>query len=504
MYPLASYPQLAGELFETVQLSGAFGDSKTFVDTIPEREVTEIEARFERERADPDFDVRSFVSELFTLPEDPVTAADPSTVSMEWYIDELWGHLIRDPEEDPEWSTLLPVPNQYVIPGGRFRESYYWDTYFTATGLAVTGRIDLIDDLAANYAMLIDQYGCVPNGNRLYYASRSNPPVFCHLLDILENERGFEAIRGYLPELRREYEFWTDGTETVTDDDPAARRVVRTDLGTLNRYWDDRAVPREESYREDVALADASDRGDRRVYRDVRAACESGWDFSSRWLGASNDMTTIRTTDLLPVDLNAFCYALERKLSRWERACGDPERADRYARAAKTRRDAVEALCWDDAAGFYFDYCWSEGRRTDTWSLAAVVPLFCGLATDERAATVATNLEERFLHPGGLVTTLTESGEQWDAPNGWAPLHWMAAVGLRQYGHDRLAEVIAGRWLDLNRDVFDRNGLMLEKYDVTGGTGAGGGGEYPLQFGFGWTNGVAQALPALFYDPREN
>ena len=189
---------------------------------------------------------------------------------------------------------------------------------------------------------------------------------------------------------------------------------------------------------------------------------------------------------------------MEYKLSRWERTFGNQERAEQYAQAAERRRRAAEELCWDDEAGFYFDHCWSKGQRTETWSLAAVVPLFCRMATEEQAAAVADHLEERFLHSGGLVTTLTESGEQWDSPNGWAPLHWMAAVDLYQYGHERLAEIIAGRWLDLNRAVFDRNGLMLEKYDVTGGSGVGGG-EYPLQFGFGWTNGVALALPALFY-----
>ncbi len=497
MRSLASYPQLAGELFEAVQANGTFDDSKTFVDAVPDLTPEEIRERFERGRDGPDFDTGRFVSESFTLPEDPITSADPSRVSMERYVDALWKHLIRDPSEEREWSTLLPVPRRYVIPGGRFRESYYWDTYFTATGLAVTGRIDLVADLAENYAALVDRYGCVPNGNRIYYASRSNPPMFCHLLDILENERGTDAIRPYLPKLRREYEFWTDGAEEVTEDEPAYRRVVRTEEGVLNRYWDDRAAPREESYREDVELAEAAGREDRRLYRDVRAACESGWDFSSRWLDGG--LKTIRTTELLPVDLNALCYAMESKLARWERTFGSSENARRYARAARERRRAVDRYCWDEEAGFYFDHCWTEGERTDAWSLAAVVPLFCGMASEEQASAVAATLEERFLHPGGLVTTLTESGEQWDYPNGWAPLHWMAVIGLRRYGHDALAERIAGRWLDCNRQVFDRTGLMLEKYDVTGGSGVGGGGEYPLQYGFGWTNGVALALPATFH-----
>nr|WP_303650371.1 trehalase family glycosidase [Halalkalicoccus sp. NIPERK01] len=146
-----------------------------------------------------------------------------------------------------------------------------------------------------------------------------------------------------------------------------------------------------------------------------------------------------------PDDLNTFYYALESELSQWERAVENQKRAQQYTQAGEKRQRAVEELCWDDKAGFYFDYCWSEGQRTKTWSLAAVAPLFCGMATEDQAAAIATRLEERFLHPGGLATTLAESGEQWDYPNGWVPLHWMAVVGLYRYGHDRLAEIIAGR-----------------------------------------------------------
>ena len=37
---------------------------------------------------------------------------------------------------------------------------------------------------------------------------------------------------------------------------------------------------------------------------------------------------------------------------------------------------------------------------------------------------------------------------------------------------------------------------MTEKYDVVNPARAAGGGEYPTQDGFGWTNGVALALAA--------
>ena len=504
----SAYPQLVGRLFESAQQDRVFPDSKTLVDSVPAEEPGTIQERFateygdgsdDGEDSDGDRDVARFVHENFILPEDPVTAADPSTISMEWYIDGLWPHLIRDPIERRRGETVIPLPNRSVIPGGRFRESYYWDSYFVAEGLAVAGHVDVIEDIVENFASLIDRFGFVPNGARIYYTTRSNPPVFHRLLDLLANKRGPDVAAQYLPHLEREYEFWMDGARGMKSGG-AYRRVVGLEKGVLNRYWDDQPRPRPEAYREDVELAERVDREPESLYREVRAACESGWDFSSRWFDGEG-IETINTTDRVPVDLNALLYGTERELARWHDYVGNPETAADYRDIAEARRDVIDRYCWDDEAGFYFDYNRSHGARTDSKTLAGVVPLFCGIADQAQADAVADTLEREFLSPGGLVTTLTHSGEQWDDPNGWAPLHWMAIVGLRRYSHTGFAQQIAGRWLDLNREVFDRTGRMLEKYDVTGGkgNGAGGGGEYPLQFGFGWTNAVALALPRLFY-----
>ncbi len=477
-----------------VQRDGVFPDSKTLVDCVPAMDPDEIHERFEQEDDD---DLERFITEHFVLPEDPVTGVDSSTVSMEWYIDSLWDHLIRDPVDTRDGETIIPLPHRSVIPGGRFRETYYWDSYFVAEGLAVTDRLDLLDELAANFASLIERFGSIPNGGRVYYTSRSNPPLYHRLLDLLATQRGPEAVLEYLPALESEYEFWMDGEEDLGEGE-SHRRAVGFDDGVLNRYWDDEARPRVESYREDVELAERADRDSEKLYRDVRAACESGWDFSSRWF-AGEGIETVRTTDLIPIDLNAFLYGMEWSLAGWHERAGNDDRADEYRRRAAERRELVDRYCWNAEAGFYFDHAWVEGERTDAWTLAGAMPLFTGMASEQQAAAVASTLEERFLRPGGLVTTLTESGQQWDSPNGWAPLQWMAVVGLAGYGYERLATQIAGRWLDLNRDVFERTGRMLEKYDVTGGAGEGAGGEYPLQYGFGWTNGIALALPNLFY-----
>ncbi|HVU32823.1 MAG TPA: trehalase family glycosidase [Opitutaceae bacterium] len=148
----------------------------------------------------------------------------------------------------------------------------------------------------------------------------------------------------------------------------------------------------------------------------------------------------------------------------------------------------------DPAAGYFFDWNRTRGERSRADTLAGVLPLFVRLATPEEAAATARTIRRRFLRPGGVVTTLTVTGQQWDAPNGWAPLEWMTIRGLENYGHHALAAEIARRWLALNQAVYARTGRMMEKYDVENLHRAAGGGEYPSQDGFGWTNGVWLAL----------
>ena len=107
---------------------------------------------------------------------------------------------------------------------------------------------------------------------------------------------------------------------------------------------------------------------------------------------------------------------------------------------------------------------------------------------------MAEVIEKEFLKAGGLITTTNHTGQQWDAPNGWAPLQYMAIKGLRNYGFNKLANEIKNRWLDLNKRVFRNTKKMFEKYDVEDTSLYAGGGEYPLQDGFGWTNGIAISL----------
>ncbi len=154
--------------------------------------------------------------------------------------------------------------------------------------------------------------------------------------------------------------------------------------------------------------------------------------------------------------------------------------------------------CWDNAEGWFCDYCWTENRKSSVLSLAGMFPLFFNLANDSQTRRVAQRIESDFLKPGGVVTTLNQTGQQWDFPNGWAPLQWLTVKGLLNYGYEDLARKIAERFVALASRVYGETGKMMEKYDVCDVTKQAGGGEYPTQDGFGWTNGVVEALIDLF------
>src|SRR5262249_44692964 len=155
----------------------------------------------------------------------------------------------------PPYSSLLPLPRPFVVPGGRFREVYYWDTYFTMLGLVESGHQKLVQDLVDNFAYLIDTYGHVPNGNLTYYLSRAQPPFFFKMVGLLSADDEAKAFAQYLPELKKEYAFWMEGAEALRPGMAHRRVVAFPDGSVLNRYWDDRETARDESYREDMTLA---------------------------------------------------------------------------------------------------------------------------------------------------------------------------------------------------------------------------------------------------------
>ncbi|MCP5492785.1 MAG: trehalase [Chlamydiales bacterium] len=483
--------QIIDELLEAVQTAEVFKDAKEFVDAIPKTSPEAILKAFNEQKSAPDFDLKAFILAHYELPVDHVIEDSSAHPTMREHIDAMWSVLLRSMPQSQ--GTLIGLPHPHVVPGGRFREIYYWDSYFVAEGLMRANQLSIVMGMIENFAYLIKTYGFIPNGNRTYYLSRSQIPYFGHLLALVKDHQGMDAILPYYEALKAEYHFWMDGAEDVTEVKPRIKHCVLVDDGiVLNRFWDNENTPRPEAFSADRKIFEqAAERNQTEFYRNIRAASESGWDFSSRWLGDHKNLSTIRTCDIIPVDLNSQLHMMEALLADMSKAKGDIDASLQFDRAANVRKKAIMRYFWNEEKGFFFDYDFKAKELSKSWCLAGVQPLFVRLVTQEQSDQIAENLAHRFLQAGGLATTLQRSSQQWDLPNGWAPLQWVAVQGLLAYNHIELAKDIASHWLDLNKAVFKSSHKMLEKYNVVDASSEAAAGEYAMQEGFGWTNAVA-------------
>ena len=446
------------ELFEDVQRSRIFCDSKTFCDVISRKLLpSEILEIYRKEKTKLTFNLSSFITDYFIIPNQ--TNVTNENLTIEQHCHRLWSTLTQTIVKD-NFSTLIEVPHPFIVPGGRFKEFYYWDTYFTMLGLLRSNEIQLLNDMLDNFAYLIRTIGYIPNGNRYYYIGRSQPPYFLFMTELLGKKEKYKN------ELEIEYQFWM-----------TKRAIILDDGMILNRYYDDRSTrPRPEAFLEDTEIARKTNNTD--IYVHLRAAAESGWDFSSRWMDDETDLKTIKAAYILPVDLNCLLHYIELSLGKTVEA--------------ERRRQAIQKYMWSNELQFFTDYNFIEKKQTNRLTLAAVFPLWLHVSTPEQAQQVARQIETLFLRDGGLITTTSkQSTQQWDSPNGWAPLEYVAYRALLQTpGYEPLARTIRQRWMSLNERVFKETGKMMEKYDVVNIGEPAGGGEYKTQDGFGWSNGV--------------
>lgn len=501
---LSSAPQppdvRLGPLYHAVQSAKFFPDQKTFADAVPKSDPSSILADWQMQKAQRNFDLRRFVDTNFILPSEGEKYVPPKGQSLREHINGLWPVLTRTTDKVGQYDSLLPLPKPYVVPGGRFREVYYWDSYFTMLGLAESHHWDRVQDMVDNFASELDRYGHIPNGNRSYYLSRSQPPFFSLMVDLLAKHGGDEVYQKYLPQLQKEYNYWMADADTVKAGEASKRVVHLKDGAILNRYWDARDVPRTESYMDDIATAQkAPQRNKAELYRDLRAGAASGWDFSSRWFDKPNDLSTIHTTQIVAVDLNALLFHLEKTLAHANKVAKQEDASQRFDALAKKRQQAINRYLWDEQDGWYADYDWKKNSVRKQLTAATLFPLFLQAATDDKAGRTAAAVQKQLVKEGGLATTNVNNGQQWDAPNGWAPLQWVAVEGLNHYGQQTLAKDIGMRFLNNVQSTYDKQHKLVEKYVVEGkDLGGGGGGEYPLQDGFGWTNGVTLKLMDMY------
>lgn len=481
-------------LFQDAALSGLVSDGKSLADAVPRYEPSIINANYASEKNKPDFDLLSFLEDHFEIPiikeSNFQTNPNDSAIS---HVERLWTFLRREPDQDSQ-GTLIPLPYPYIVPGGRFNEIYYWDSYFTMLGLKVSGHTDMIRSMVDNFSYLIHKVGFIPNGNRTYFLSRSQPPFFSMMVELLAETEGNAVYLKYLDSMAKEYSFWVN--DHMNKNEVSVHNLSLPNGDILQRYHDGSPTPRSEMFAADVHLAKQTNRDETDLFYNIRAACESGWDFSSRWFADGEHLSTIQTVEILPVDLNCLLYHLESTLAKAYQYDGKSSDAESFSTRAEKRKTLILKYFWNEEKGYFFDYNFRKNQQTLSIHAAGIFPLSFGMVDGNVAKRTLDYLKTHLLKDGGIMTTDVFSGQQWDAPNGWAPLQWMAYIAAKNYNNMALAQTIAQRWTTLNEKVLHQTGKMMEKYNVADIASESGGGEYPVQDGFGWTNGVYLALKA--------
>ncbi|PNF19664.1 Trehalase [Cryptotermes secundus] len=515
-----------GDLLHTVQMKRIYHDSKTFVDMKMKQPSNETLESFRelmnRTASDPTSEqLEEFLNEKFEPAGSEFENWDPSdwikhpkflknivdSDFREWgeKLNDLWKVLGRkmkaSVKENPELYSIIYVPHPVIVPGGRFREFYYWDSYWIVRGLLLSEMYTTVKGMLGNFFSIVENYGCIPNGGRIYYSKRSQPPMLIPMVkSYIDATHDMTFLKENIDILEKEFEYWmTNHTISVEKD---GKRY------TLARYKDASSGPRPESYWEDVSsAAEAFHTDDEKeaYYSELKAAAESGWDFSSRWFiqNATNKGTLIdlKTRYIIPVDLNSILYWNAKLLVEFYKDLDMPQKSEKYRGIAEEWLEAVTAVLWHDEVGAWLDYDTMNEIKRDYFYPTNVAPLWTGCYKEKETqiGKVMKYLQKTQImgNLGGIPTTLEHSGEQWDYPNAWPPLQYIMIMGLDNTDDEwakRLAFEMSERWVRSNYKAFNESGAMYEKYDATIPGGYGGGGEYETQEGFGWTNGVIMEL----------
>jgi alpha,alpha-trehalase len=430
------------------------------------------------------------------------------------------------PPDEISTPGLLYLPNRYVVPGGRFNEMYGWDSYFIILGELADHRLELARGTVENFFYEIDHYGSILNANRTYYLTRSQPPFLSSMvMAVYDTERMKDPararawLRESLAYLQRDHELWTTAPHLAGD--TGLSRYFDLGHGPVPEMADDstyyvdvirwlKAHPDQtpKGYLEpagseqNARCADPANclkttfDGEQltpEFYVGDRSMRESGFDTTFRFGPFSGS-----TQDYAPICLNALLYKYERDLAVIATILGDRSAAAHWNRTAAARKQRINSLLWDDAAGLFVDYETRNRQRSKYRYVTTYYALWSGLATAAQAKRLVANLP-LFERAGGLQMSTEETGEQWDAPYGWAPENWLAVEGLEGYGYTADAQRIARKFMASVQNGYQRDGSIREKYnmDTASSDVQVVTGYKQNVVGFGWTNAVYLKMQQL-------
>ncbi|KAL7015074.1 hypothetical protein ACKWTF_016270 [Chironomus riparius] len=517
--PCSSEIYCHGRLLETIQLAHIYADSKTFVDMKLKQspaKTLEIFDEFLSKNPDPSTeDLKKWVESNFEEPgsefenwkpddftKNPAVLdkiSDKSFRSFAYDLNGIWNDLGRkikkEVHENEELYSIIYVENPMIVPGGRFREFYYWDSYWVLRGLLLSEMTHTAKGMLENFFSIVLRFGFIPNGGRIYYSMRSQPPLLTPMVKTyVDHTKDFEFAVKAVDVLALEFDYWM------------SNHTVMVKGHKMAVYGDKSSGPRPESYREDIETANGftTDEHKEEHYSELKAAAESGMDFSSRWFvdaegGNNGTLANLKTRSIVPVELNAILHWNAKIIAEFYGYAGNITKQTEYLEIAKQFLDAVNEVLWDEETGAWLDYDLINQKNRPFFVPTNLAPLWMRCYDVTKREHIAskvmkyinnTRLDD---YPGGVPTTLVKSGEQWDWPNVWAPLQHMLIVGLDNLGTKESKEKAqdwAQRWVLSNYLAYKESGHMFEKYMATELGGHGGGGEYEVQTGFGWTNGV--------------
>ncbi|XP_016974361.2 trehalase isoform X1 [Drosophila rhopaloa] len=511
-----------GTLLHTIQMAKPplFSDSKTFVDMTlkysPDKTLEDFNAMMEAKNQQPSReDLKNFIKEYFgdkgteleswvpsDWKENPSFVdriSDPDLKQWGVQLNDIWKKLGRKMKDDviksPQNYSIIPVPNPVIVPGGRFIEFYYWDSYWIIRGLLYSEMYSTARGMIENFLSIVERIGFIPNGGRVYYHGRSQPPLLTGMVKSyvdFTNDDQF-AINA-LKLLEHEFNFFLNN------------RAVSVNNHTLCIYSDSSEGPRPESYSEDVNTAASFDSDEKKehLYTQIKAAAESGMDFSTRWFISEDgtnagNLSNLSTTSIVPVDLNAYMFWNAKLIAEFYSKAGNIKKVTEYEEKAGEFLLGIQEVLWNEEAGCWLDYDIENKKSRNYFVPTNLSPLWVkayNISDSENiSAKIMAYIEKNKLdtYPGGVPNTLAAQNEQWDFPNVWAPMQYILVEGLNNLNTPEAKNMSmkwATRWVKSNFKAYTDHLDMYEKYDAQVFGGHGTGGEYDVQTGFGWSNGV--------------
>lgn len=465
----------AGAVLQTLNLAQAYPDSKTIVDKptkgTPQQTLQDYNA-FGQDTNDityqevvtffnNDFQGEGLELEALQLndfvqsPSFLDGVKDPIIKGFAQTVHGYWNNLIRQTNDSTLCngteceSSLIPLNHTFVVPGGRFREIYYWDSYFVELGLLSSQLFSVVNSTLQNFMDELENFGFIPNGGRIYYLNRSQPPFFIPMLHAYVEATGDKDIlKRALPLAEKELDWWkTNRTITVKSPYSNEDRQI-THYAVVN------SAPRPESYLPDYQTANGadlttqfSDAQKADIYAELASGAETGWDYSSRWMreplagNASFTFPALRTLNVratIPVDLNSILYKAHVDLADLYSKVNDDANASKQKDAAATLKTAIIDLFWDASKLAFYDFNATSNARSTQLNAAHFYPMWAGIYPDELlldansafGAFASLNVVLN-RYNGTFPATFVTTGQQWDAPNAWPPHQYIILQALR-------------------------------------------------------------------------